>query len=68
MSAEKNEDEPLWGAEQIAPVLNRTIEQTRYLLRKRLIPAKKVGHFWVSSRAQLREHIAPEHSSQEKIA
>lgn len=48
------DDTPLWGAAEIAKVINLSRDKTYYLLEKELIPAKKVGAIWVSTRRQLR--------------
>ena len=49
-----DDDAPLWGAGAIAKVINRTRDETYHLLEQRLIPAKKVGAQWVSTKRQLR--------------
>lgn len=48
-----NLDSPLWGVKEIAPILRRSPRQTYELILKGLIPAKKVGRLWVSTRRQL---------------
>jgi hypothetical protein len=45
----------LWGAEQIARAIGRNRQQTFYLLKRKELPAKKLGRFWVSSKKALRE-------------
>jgi len=50
-------DKILWGAQAIAEEINRDVRQTHYLLEKRLIPGKKTGKLWTSSRNQLRRHL-----------
>ena len=46
-------DSPLWGAKEIAPVIHRSPRQVYQLLEGGLIPAKKVGKTWVTTRRQL---------------
>ena len=46
-------DSPVWGVKEIAPILRRSPRQTYELILKGLIPAKKVGRLWVSTRRQL---------------
>jgi len=64
MSRENDETadtgEILWGAKAIAEEINRDVRQTFYLLEKKLIPGKKTGKMWTSSRNQLRRYFAGE--------
>jgi hypothetical protein len=46
-------DVPIWGAREIGAVLNRSERKTYYMLEAGLLPAKKIGKTWVSSRRQL---------------
>jgi hypothetical protein len=47
-------DRPIWGAEAIAKVIDRTPTQTYYLLRTGKLPAKQVGDRWVTTLRRLR--------------
>ena len=49
----KNADEVVWGAAEIAKVINRTPRQTFGLLEAGQLPAKKVGGRWTAVRGQL---------------
>jgi hypothetical protein len=44
----------IWGAANIARFLNCPARRAFYLLEKRLIPGRKVGDSWVSTRTELR--------------
>lgn len=49
-------DKPLdliWEVEEIAKVIGRSQRQTRYMLSKGELPAKKVGGRYVAERGQL---------------
>ena len=46
-------DRLVWGAKQIAPIINRNERQTFYLLEQRHLDADKVGGIWVSSPRRL---------------
>jgi hypothetical protein len=46
-------DAPVWGVKEIAPIIRRSPRQTYEFLEKGLIPAKKIGKTWVSTRRQL---------------
>lgn len=46
-------DAPIWGAENMAPVIGRTERQVFHMLNAGLLPAKKVGGRWVSTRRKL---------------
>jgi hypothetical protein len=54
---QRKDNAPIWGAEQIAPYVGRTPQQTSYLLKTgKIKSARKVGHVWVASpRALMRE-------------
>jgi hypothetical protein len=45
----------LWGAMEIGAVIRCPPRKTYYLLEKGLIPARKVGDSWVSSRTALQD-------------
>jgi hypothetical protein len=53
-------DAPVWGAKCIAQEIGRNPRVTFYLLEQGLIPAKKIGVQWVSTRRQLRAALAGE--------
>jgi hypothetical protein len=42
-------DAPIWGARNIASVINRNPRQTFHLLEKGFLDADKVGSTWTSS-------------------
>jgi hypothetical protein len=42
-------DAPVWGARQIAAVINRPLRSTFYLLERGMLDADKVGATWRSS-------------------
>lgn len=46
-------DKPVWGAANIAAIINRSERQTYYLLQRGLIDANKVGVTWRSSLRRL---------------
>ena len=45
--------ELVWGAEAIGRVIGKTERATFHLLERGLLPAKKIGKSWVSSRRKL---------------
>jgi hypothetical protein len=47
----------IWGAENIAAFIGRSVRSTYHLLEKELIPAEKIGALWVAHRATLRRHL-----------
>jgi hypothetical protein len=51
-------DTPLWGAREIAAVLNLTERQVWHKLEKGQLPAEKVGKLWVSTRRRLLGRIS----------
>jgi hypothetical protein len=50
-------DDVLWGCAAIAAEINRPEHITFRLLQRRLIPAKKMGAIWVTTRSKLRAHF-----------
>jgi hypothetical protein len=44
----------IWGATSIANEINVSRRKAFYLLERGLIPAKKIGDSWVSTRSALR--------------
>jgi hypothetical protein len=61
---EETSHDCLWGAEEIARVINLTPRQTWYLLEKHLLPAKKIGGRWTASRRALLAHLSGEGAAQ----
>jgi hypothetical protein len=53
-------DAPLWGAEEIAPVIKRKLHQTYHLLERGHLPATKVGGTWTSTLRRLRSFFGGE--------
>jgi len=47
----------LYGAEEIAAFINRDVRQTFYMLETGLLPAKKIGKQWTTTRTLLRQHF-----------
>jgi hypothetical protein len=47
------QEEFIWGAEEIGKAICRTKRQTYHLLERGLLPAKCVGGRWVASRSNL---------------
>ncbi|WP_376742342.1 DNA-binding protein [Ensifer canadensis] len=45
--------ELIWGLDDIAKTIGRTVRQTHYMLSTGKIPAKQVGNRWVAERNQL---------------
>ena len=62
--------QPVWGAAAIGRVINRSEQQTHYLLRQGFIrSAKKVGAHWCASpEALLREFGAATQREDEEVA
>ena len=52
---ENDLDMPIWGAAEIAKVINRSERQTFHLLEAGELPARKIGRRWATTRRQLRE-------------
>jgi hypothetical protein len=50
----------IWGADEIAKVIERDERATYHLLAKGLLPAKKVGGKYVASRRRLRAFLCGE--------
>lgn len=53
MAGSDQENDLIWGAEEIAKVIGRTPRQTFHMLTEEHLPAKKVGGRWVASRRKL---------------
>jgi hypothetical protein len=48
----------LWGARAIAGEIGRSPGKVYYMLEKGLLPAKKMGGTWTSSRTALKAHLS----------
>ncbi len=57
-------DRPVWGAEKIGEVLNRSERQTFYLLEHGLLDADKRGNRWCSTPRRL---LRPQHSKRSDV-
>ncbi len=55
MPNDQTELDLIWGAKEIALVINCDERKTSNLLATKKIPAKKVGKLWVASREELRQ-------------
>lgn len=51
------QEKPLWGAKAIGDELGLPERKTFYLLEKGLLPARKIGRIWVSTRKELRARV-----------
>jgi hypothetical protein len=62
----KHEDESdlLWGVPAIAREIGRNPRMTYWLLRRKLIPGRKVGALWVASREKLRAFLRDQEGKQ----
>jgi hypothetical protein len=56
-SVEPLGDDLLWGVVEIAEEIRRTPRQVLHLLERNLLPAKKVGRHWCSTRTALRKQL-----------
>jgi hypothetical protein len=52
-----HDDTPIWGADRIAREIGLDRQATYHLLSRGLLPAKRVGRRWVSSRTRLRQAL-----------
>ena len=43
----------VWNAEGVAPIIGRSARQARYLLRMGIIPSRRVGRNYVTTRAEI---------------
>lgn len=60
MEADAEKIDLVWGAEDIARVIGRTVRVTFHLLNTGALPAKKVGGRWVASRQKLADFFMKE--------
>jgi len=56
--SEPNANDLLWEVGPISAEVGLSERRTFYLLEKGLLPGRKIGRKWVSSRAALREALA----------
>ena len=56
---ENGDDTPIWGAVNIGKLIGRNKRQSFYLLEQGLIPAKKVGNLWVTTRRAALSAVLP---------
>jgi hypothetical protein len=47
----------VWGAANIARVIGAPVRKTFYLLEKGLVPGRKVGSTWQSTRQELHDFL-----------
>ena len=52
-----DQDEWIWGAAAIAPLINQTRRQTEHLLQTGRLPAAKLNSKWCTTRRKLREYV-----------
>jgi hypothetical protein len=50
----EGDDEVIWGAVEIAAIINRTPRQTYNLLESGQLPAKRIGGRWAATKGNLR--------------
>ena len=43
----------VWGAEGVAPIIKRSERQARYLLKAGIIPSRRVGRSFVTTRGEI---------------
>jgi hypothetical protein len=46
-------DTPLWGAEEMAPVINRTKRETYHLIKNKQLDVTRKGALYVSTKRRL---------------
>jgi hypothetical protein len=51
-------DRPVWGAEAIGRVINRSTSETFHLLNKKRVDASKIGKIWTSTPRRLLNSLA----------
>jgi hypothetical protein len=51
-------EDKLKGAKAIGEFIGESDRRTHHLLAQGAIPAKKIGHEWISSKSALRKHYA----------
>ena len=49
--------QPVWGAENISKILGVSLRKGFYLLEKGLVPARKVGGSWQSTKGELENFL-----------
>jgi hypothetical protein len=60
ITSNTDDDVFVWGAEAIGEEIGVDERKARHLLISGLIPAKKVGRVYVSTKRQLREAVTPD--------
>jgi len=60
MRESENTLDVLWGASQIAAVLNCSERKVFHLLETGKLPARKVGKVWTTTRSQLKKFFDAE--------
>lgn len=55
--AQKNVD-AIWGIGDIAEAIGQSFSATAYMLKKKQLPARKIGERWVASRKRLNDFLA----------
>lgn len=53
-----NNVDAIWGIDGIAEAIGQTFDATAYMLKKKQLPARKIGERWVASRKRLNDFIA----------
>jgi hypothetical protein len=56
-------DTPIWGAARIGAEIGLDRGSTYHLLSRNLLPTRRIGRRWVSTRGQLRRALTNEQSS-----
>lgn len=50
---ETNGLDVVWGAEGVAPIIKRSERQARYLLKRGIIPSRRLGRTFVTTRGEI---------------
>ena len=50
---DRNPLDVVWGAEGVAPIIKRSERQARYLLKAGIIPSRRVGRSYVTTRGEI---------------
>ena len=54
---EMNSLDVVWGAEGVAPIIKRSERQARHLLKRGIIPNRRVGRTFVTTRGEIIEAL-----------
>jgi hypothetical protein len=57
------DDRPIWGASAIGREVGLDRASVYHLLSRNLLPARRIGRRWVSTRGQLRRALTSEQSA-----